>query len=94
MFFLLMLEFKYLTYAFFQILDYGLILHPGSYLRELWNAMDMLVVSCAITSAVMDVSVMFVADTEIVGIGSKAIGRYLVVIIFRKFLVFFCISVS
>ena len=42
-----------LTFSF-QILDYGLILHPGSYLRELWNAMDMLVVSCALTSAVMD----------------------------------------
>ena len=37
-----------------QIIDYGLILHPGSYLRELWNAMDMLVVSCAITSFAMD----------------------------------------
>ena len=37
-----------------KIIDYGLILHPGSYLRELWNAMDMLVVSCAITSFAMD----------------------------------------
>ena len=34
--------------------DYGVILHPGSYLRELWNVMDMLVVSCAITSFAMD----------------------------------------
>ena len=42
----------------------------------------------------MDVSVMFVADTEIVGIGSKAIGRYLVVIIFRKFLVLLQLSIE
>ena len=37
-----------------KIIDYGVILHPGSYLRELWNVMDMLVVSCAITSFSMD----------------------------------------
>ena len=37
-----------------KIIDYGVILHPGSYLRELWNVMDMLVVSCAITSFMMD----------------------------------------
>ena len=37
-----------------KIIDYGVILHPGSYLRELWNVMDMLVVSCAITSFPMD----------------------------------------
>ena len=37
-----------------KIIDYGVILHPGSYLRELWNVMDMLVVSCAISSFTMD----------------------------------------
>jgi len=37
-----------------KILDYGLVLHPGSYLREMWNAMDLIVVSCAITSFTMD----------------------------------------
>ena len=37
-----------------KLIDYGVILHPGSYLRELWNVMDMLVVSCAITSMSMD----------------------------------------
>ena len=37
-----------------KIIDYGVILHPGSYLRELWNVMDMVVVSCAITSFAMD----------------------------------------
>merc|ERR1719412_569967 len=37
-----------------KVIDYGVILHPGSYLRELWNVMDMLVVSCAITSFSMD----------------------------------------
>jgi voltage-dependent calcium channel N type alpha-1B len=38
-----------------QIIDSGVILHPGSYLRELWNVMDMLVVSSAITSVIMDI---------------------------------------
>jgi voltage-dependent calcium channel N type alpha-1B len=41
--------------VFLKIIDYGVILHPGSYLRELWNVMDMLVVSCALTSLVFDV---------------------------------------
>ena len=40
--------------VFLKVIDYGVILHPGSYLRELWNVMDMLVVSCAITSFMMD----------------------------------------
>ena len=40
--------------SFLQIIDYGVILHPGSYLRELWNVMDMLVVSCAVSSFIMD----------------------------------------
>ena len=40
--------------ASLQILDYGLVLHPGSYLREMWNCMDLIVVSCAITSFTMD----------------------------------------
>ena len=37
-----------------KIIALGFVLHPGSYLRELWNAMDMIVVSCAITSFTMD----------------------------------------
>ena len=37
-----------------KLIDYGVILHPGSCLRELWNIMDLLVVSCAITSFSMD----------------------------------------
>ena len=36
--------------TFFQILDLGLVFHPGSYLRDTWNAMDAIVVSCAVTS--------------------------------------------
>jgi voltage-dependent calcium channel N type alpha-1B len=33
-----------------KVIDYGVILHPGSYLRVflLWNVMDMTVVSCAV----------------------------------------------
>jgi hypothetical protein len=34
----------------FQILDLGLFFHPGSYLRDIWNAMDAVVVSCAVVS--------------------------------------------
>lgn len=33
-----------------QILDLGLIVHPGAYLRDIWNGMDSLVVSCALIS--------------------------------------------
>lgn len=34
----------------FQILDMGLIVHSGAYLRDVWNVMDALVVSCALIS--------------------------------------------
>ncbi len=37
-----------------KIVDQGVILHPGSYLREFWNVMDMTVVSCAVSSMIMD----------------------------------------
>lgn len=30
-----------------KIIDLGIILHPGSYLREFWNIMDAVVVICA-----------------------------------------------
>lgn len=33
-----------------QVLDMGIILHPGSYLREFWNIMDAIVVICAAVS--------------------------------------------
>ena len=36
-----------------QLIDYGAILHPGSYFRDAWNCIDALVVSCAIASLVM-----------------------------------------
>lgn len=40
------------TYSIFvfQIIDLGVILHPGSYLREFWNVMDAVVVICAFMS--------------------------------------------
>ena len=34
----------------FQILDQGFILHPGAFMRDFWNVMDITVVSCALTS--------------------------------------------
>ena len=33
-----------------KILDLGLLFHPGSYLRDVWNVMDSVVVSCALVS--------------------------------------------
>ena len=39
-----------MMYLCLQILDLGIILHPGSYLREFWNIMDAVVVICAAVS--------------------------------------------
>uniref|UniRef100_A0A8D9A5M4 Voltage-dependent L-type calcium channel subunit alpha n=1 Tax=Cacopsylla melanoneura TaxID=428564 RepID=A0A8D9A5M4_9HEMI len=33
-----------------KVLDLGVVLHPGSYLREFWNIMDAVVVICALVS--------------------------------------------
>ena len=33
-----------------QMLDLGFVLHPGSYLRDFWNFMDITVVTCALIS--------------------------------------------
>jgi voltage-dependent calcium channel N type alpha-1B len=32
--------------------DLGLMCHPGAYFRDIWNALDFIVVSCAIFSMV------------------------------------------
>ncbi|CAG9772294.1 unnamed protein product [Ceutorhynchus assimilis] len=40
---------------FLKIIDLGVILHPGSYLREFWNIMDAVVVVCALVSMGFDV---------------------------------------
>lgn len=37
-----------------KIIDLGIILHPGSYLREIWNIMDAVVVICALVSMGFD----------------------------------------
>lgn len=37
-----------------KIVDLGIILHPGSYLREFWNIMDAVVVICALVSMGFD----------------------------------------
>lgn len=41
---------------FLKIVDLGIILHPGSYLREFWNLMDAVVVICALVSMGFDFS--------------------------------------
>lgn len=54
---------NYLDYAFtlvftiemlLKVIDLGIILHPGSYLREFWNVMDAVVVICACVSFVFE----------------------------------------
>ncbi|XP_031779373.1 voltage-dependent calcium channel type A subunit alpha-1 isoform X8 [Nasonia vitripennis] len=54
---------NYFDYAFtgvftiemiLKIIDLGVILHPGSYLREFWNFMDAIVVVCAAVSFTFD----------------------------------------
>lgn len=56
---------NYLDYAFtgvftiemlLKVVDLGIILHPGSYLREFWNIMDAVVVICAAVSIGFDIS--------------------------------------
>nr|CAH0109633.1 unnamed protein product [Daphnia galeata] len=56
---------NYFDYAFtgvftvemvLKVIDSGIILHQGSYLREIWNVMDAVVVICA---AVIDLGVVF-----------------------------------
>ncbi|XP_037914495.1 voltage-dependent calcium channel type A subunit alpha-1 isoform X2 [Hermetia illucens] len=56
---------NYFDYAFtgvftiemlLKIVDLGIILHPGSYLREFWNIMDAVVVICAAVSFGFDMS--------------------------------------
>ncbi|KAF6205927.1 hypothetical protein GE061_020103 [Apolygus lucorum] len=56
---------NYFDYAFtgvftiemiLKILDMGVILHPGSYLREFWNIMDAVVVICAAVSLGFELS--------------------------------------
>lgn len=39
-----------------KIVDLGVILHPGSYLREFWNIMDAVVVICALVSMGFDLA--------------------------------------
>lgn len=39
---------------FLKIVDLGIILHPGAYLREFWNIMDAVVVICALVSIGFD----------------------------------------
>lgn len=36
--------------SFVQILDLGLMMHPGSYCRDFWNILDGVVVCCALAA--------------------------------------------
>jgi len=44
----------FLLEVILKIINYGVILHEGSYFRDAWNFIDALVVSCAIASLVLD----------------------------------------
>ena len=35
---------------FLQVLDLGVVLHPGSYCRDFWNILDAIVVCCALVA--------------------------------------------
>lgn len=39
-----------------KVIDLGILLHPGSYLREFWNIMDAVVVVCAAVSFGFDMA--------------------------------------
>jgi hypothetical protein len=39
-----------------QVVDLGVIAHPGSYLRDVWNLMDALVVVCASISFIFEMT--------------------------------------
>ncbi|KAK7579828.1 hypothetical protein V9T40_000457 [Parthenolecanium corni] len=40
---------------FLKVIDLGIILHPGSYLREFWNFLDAIVVICALVSLAIEI---------------------------------------
>ena len=39
---------------YLQVIDLGVIVHPGSYLRDFWNLLDAIVVVCALISVSME----------------------------------------
>lgn len=62
---------NYFDYAFtgvftiemlLKVVDLGIILHPGSYLREFWNVMDAVVVICAAVSFGFDMRLVVVVN--------------------------------
>lgn len=64
---------NYFDYAFtgvftiemlLKIVDLGIILHPGSYLREFWNIMDAVVVICAAVSFGFDMRYFYLPKKE------------------------------
>lgn len=68
---------NYFDYAFtgvftiemlLKIVDLGIILHPGSYLREFWNIMDAVVVICAAVSFGFDMSYVSLTTLQLINI--------------------------
>ncbi|XP_065655801.1 voltage-dependent L-type calcium channel subunit alpha-1D isoform X4 [Hydra vulgaris] len=44
----------FLLEAVIKIINYGFALHPGSYCRDIWNCIDLLVVACGLALVVLD----------------------------------------
>lgn len=44
-----------------KVIDLGIICHPKSYLRDIWNIMDSVVVVCALVSIVLESSIVIEA---------------------------------
>ena len=47
-----------------KVIDLGVILHPGSYCRDIWNILDAIVVICAILSFFIGYNLLFVTALE------------------------------
>ena len=62
--------------ATFQVIDSGIILHKGAYLREFWNVMDAVVVVCAAVSFTFDMMwVMRTKSSSVVVVCYSASGK-------------------
>lgn len=89
---------NYFDYAFtgvftiemlLKIVDLGIILHPGSYLREFWNIMDAVVVICAAVSFGFDMSYVFLLQVATLSVSLSFVWAAAELVGARVFSVFF-----
>jgi len=56
---------------FLQVVDRGILFHPGAYCRDLWNILDALVVICALVAfAFVYVPSLFICSLLNIAIGN------------------------